>query len=336
MNNARLPAGLCLLGLLLNCAHGSGGEAGKGASMKSLPYSRLIVFGDGLSDQGRFGALTQNRYPPSPPFSGGRWTNGPTWVEVLAAETGTPLSAEDNLAQGGATTGAFNINQPLRDALGLGPDAPIRGVWLQVEEVLRRGKADPAALHVIWAGGHDIGSYLDFGQPDLQAQPPAANIRRAVEALADAGAVHFLVGNMPDMGSTPAYLGTPKAARASELCAAYNQGLAAMAAELRRTRRLDIVEFDGAAAFADIAANAASHGITHLGEAYLPLDYIDFAKPLAPARALPQGRDAATADQYFSFWAVSAGARVHRQLGLRAAGLLRAQHRAADASAASR
>ena len=47
-------------------------------------FTRLFVFGDGLSDQGRFGALTQNRYPPSPPFLDGRWTNGLTWVEVFA------------------------------------------------------------------------------------------------------------------------------------------------------------------------------------------------------------------------------------------------------------
>lgn len=39
-------------------------------------YTKLIVFGDGLSDQGRFGVLTKNRYPPSPPFANGRWTNG--------------------------------------------------------------------------------------------------------------------------------------------------------------------------------------------------------------------------------------------------------------------
>ncbi len=91
-------------------------------------WSKLIVFGDGLSDQGRFVKLTQNRYSPRPPFLEGRWTNGLTWVEVLARQLNLPLSDADNWAQGGATTGYYNINEPLRQALGLDADAPIRGV----------------------------------------------------------------------------------------------------------------------------------------------------------------------------------------------------------------
>jgi len=288
--------------------------------------SKIVVFGDGLSDQGRLGKLTANRYPPSPPFADGRWTNGPTWVEVLSQKSGIPLAAEDNYAQGGATTGAFNINEPLRQALGLGADVPIRGVWAQVEAAVKGGgKLDPAALYVVWAGGHDIGAYLDYGQPDLVAYPPAQNVRRAIEALADSDAKHFLVGNMPDMGNTPAYYGMPKAAKATELVTTYNQGLAAVAAELRRNRGLDIIEFDGAAAFADIAANATQHGIKYLDEAFLPIDFIDFANPLAPAKPLPANRQGANPNEYFSFWAVSAGAKVHQLLGERAANLLKTQ-----------
>ena len=55
---------------------------------KAPSYSRIVVFGDGLSDAGHFGRLTTNRYPPSPPFHEGRWTNGPTWVEHLARLSG--------------------------------------------------------------------------------------------------------------------------------------------------------------------------------------------------------------------------------------------------------
>lgn len=181
---------------------------------------------------------------------------------------------------------------------------------------------------MVWAGGHDIGAYLEYGQADLDAYPPVGNIRRAIEALADAGAKQFFINNMPDMGSTPAYYGTPAAAKATALVNAYNHGLAVAAADLRRSRGLDIIELDGAAAFGDIAANATRHGIKHLGEAFLPIDYIDFANPLGPARALPANRQEANPDEYFSFWAVSAGRKVHQLLGERAAVLLR-EHAAA-------
>lgn len=286
----------------------------------SPSYSKLVVLGDGLSDQGRWGQLTGNRYPPSPPFYGGRWTDGPTWVEVLAEKLGLPLDPEENLAQGGATTGAYNINEPLRAAFSLGPDAPIHGVLAQVDALLERSPAlDPQALYVVWAGGHDFGSYLDFGQPDVVAYPPAANIRLALERLAAAGAQHFIIGNMPDLGSTPAYYGTEKGALASELITAYNRGLAEAAAQLRQQRGLKIFEFDAVSVFTEVATNPQGYGITVVNEAFLPADYIDFADPLAPARPLPADRQGQDSGDYMTFWAVAAGRKVHAVLGERAA-----------------
>ncbi|MFN7149299.1 MAG: hypothetical protein ACK4V6_07440, partial [Microthrixaceae bacterium] len=114
----------------------------------TTPPTRLLVLGDGLSDSGRFGELTDNAYPPSPPFHNGRWTNGPTWVETLATLLGWTLDPDDNLAQGGATTGRLNINEPLRSALQLGPEAPIRGVLTQADALAEREELDPTALHV--------------------------------------------------------------------------------------------------------------------------------------------------------------------------------------------
>lgn len=286
----------------------------------STPYSKLVVLGDGLSDQGLWGQLTQNRYPPSPPFYGGRWTDGPTWVEVMAEKLALPLDAADNLAQGGATTGAYNINEPLRAALGLGPDTPIRGVLAQVDALLARTpRLDPAALYVVWAGGHDFGSYLDFGQPDVVAYPPAANIRLALTRLADAGAQHFLIGNLPDLGSTPAYYGTEKGALATRLVAEYNRGLAEAAADLRRQRGLKICEFDAVSVFVEIAMDPQPFGIKVVNEAFLPLDAIDFANPLAPAKPLPADRQGQDPGDYMTFWAVAAGSKVHAVLGERAA-----------------
>lgn len=286
----------------------------------STPYSKLVVLGDGLSDQGLWGQLTQNRYPHSPPFFEGRWTDGPTWVEVMAEKLALPLDPANNLAQGGATTGAYNINEPLRAALGLGPDAPIRGVLAQVDALLARTpRLDPTALYVVWAGGHDFGSYLDYGQPDLLAYPPAANIRHALEQLADAGAQHFIIGNMPDLGSTPEYYGTEKGALATQLVDEYNRGLAETARVLRQQRGVKILEFDAVSVFTEVAMNPHQFGVKVVHEAYLPLDYIDFANPLAPAKALPADRQGHVASDYLTFWAVAAGSKVHAVLGERAA-----------------
>lgn len=290
-------------------AQGAAPAGAPRAAALAPAYSKLVVFGDGLSDGGFFGRLTANRYPPSPPFHEGRWTNGPTWVEVLAAQSGWPLDPKDNHAQGGATTGRFNINEPLRGRLGIAADVPIVGVLAQIERAAATpGAIDPQALHVVWAGGHDIGAYLEYGQPDLRAQPPADNIRAGLKLLQQAGAKHVLLGTLPDLGATPAYAGTPKAAEASRLTRDYNAGLERAAAEFRAAG-MQVTLLDGGAAFARAGRLAPSLGIKVFDQAYLPDDYIDFKQPLAPAKPLPAGREAG---DYFSFWAVAASAKVHR------------------------
>lgn len=283
-----------------------------------LNYSKFVVFGDGLSDQGRWGALTDFRYPPSPPFAGGRWTGGPTWIEHLSALSGVPLAAEDNHAMGGAITGWWNINEPLRAALGLGAEVPLPGLRGQVEAALAAGPADPQALYILWAGGHDIGNWLEYGQPDITAEPPAQNLRAAAERLIGAGTRHILVGTMPDMGATAIYAGTDKAAKATAATEAMNQAIRVWASELS-TNGVQVTVLDGAAAFASAFARAGELGITVFDDAYLPYDFIDFANPLAPPRAVPEVRNP---NAYFSFWAVSAGPQVHRAIADYALGVL--------------
>lgn len=190
-------------------------------------FNKLVVFGDGLSDMGRWGHLTNLQYPPSiHGFFESRWTNGPVWVEHLAKKLNLELSFENNFAMGGSTTGNYNINEPLKQLLGLEANVSLPGMLMQVENYIKaKGKADAEALFILWAGGHDIGSYLDFGHPDLTLQPPSANIRTAIEILKDAGAKNIFVGNMPDMGNSPGYIGTKKQSKASELCAEFNEEL---------------------------------------------------------------------------------------------------------------
>jgi outer membrane lipase/esterase len=274
-------------------------------------YSKLVVFGDGLCDQGRFGALTNFRYPPSPPFDRGRWTGGPTWVEHLARLSGLPLSPADNHAIGGATTGRYNINEPMRASLGIPSTVPIPGVLAQIEAAVAVGRIDARALYVVWAGGHDIGAWLENGQPDIKAHPPHENIREGLQLLRKAGTRHVFLGTMPDMGATPAYAGTEKAAKATDATNIYNAGLTQVA-EAMRHHGMSVVLFDGAAAFGRVFAEARQRGITVFDEAYLPFDFIDFANPLAAPRAVPANRNS---NAYFNFWAVSAGPKVHEALG---------------------
>ena len=43
----------------------------EGIVVNELQSTNIYVFGDGLSDMGHWGVLTENRYPPSPPLTTG-------------------------------------------------------------------------------------------------------------------------------------------------------------------------------------------------------------------------------------------------------------------------
>lgn len=169
----------------------------------SYTFSKIVVFGDGLNDMGKWGKLTNSKYPPaSVGFYESRWTNGKVWVEHFAEGLGLAISLENNLAMGGATTGLYNINEPLKPLLGLDSTVQLKGMLAQVQTyLLSNPKIDDKTLFVLWAGGHDIDNYLEYGQPDLAQYPPDNNYKQAIDLLVKAGAQHIFVGTMPDMAT---------------------------------------------------------------------------------------------------------------------------------------
>ncbi len=276
-------------------------------------YSDIIVFGDGLNDMGSWGKLTNNLYPPaSHGFYGGRWTNGKVWVEHFADSLGLALNLDNNYAMGGATTGLFNINEPLRKSLQLDSTVQLPGMLAQSQAYLASNpKISEKSLFVLWAGGHDIGNYLEYGQPDLQQYPPAANYKKAIELLIKAGAKHIFIGTMPDMGYSPGYFGTDKQAKASELCQNLNRGLD----EIEQTYKnsdVKIYKFDGAGVFTKIGMNPSEYRIKYT-DAYLPMAIINFMKPLEKTNvAIPNKEKGLHPDEFINWWAVSASAKVHK------------------------
>lgn len=260
------------------------------ASLQSL--SNLFVFGDSLSDGGNSGLVSQQAtggaltFPPAPYYNG-QYSNGPVAVEYLwqaynpGSTSFTPsLAGGTNYAIGGATTGVANYNSVNTSVPGfLQPAyANLGNNWQLNTFTAQHPAFDPAtSLFVVWLFPNDVFNYAQtVGQLPGTALGGAPgtpgtvndligngvnNILSTVGYLASLGAQHFLVPNMPDLGKTPAFLGTSEAAGMTGLTSAFNTylglGLTQLDALLASA---EIVQFDTFGELNKIIANPGAYG----------------------------------------------------------------------------
>lgn len=232
----------------------------------SIPFSRIVVFGDSLSDTGNFYQLTGGHVPP-PPYFDGRFSNGRLWIEYLAEDLGLQVLPEDNYAVAGATTGHDNSNNGL-----LGLQYP--GLQDQVSEFLSShedGGADPAALYVVWAGANDFFVLLQSGgsPTDLIANG-VNNVAHAIASLRGAGARQIVVVNVPDLGITPFGINSGINGQISLLCGAYNQALEATLDGLA-TGGIPTIRVDAFATLRAMVDSPAFFGFTNVTAAFLAI-----------------------------------------------------------------
>ena len=174
-------------------------------------YDNLIVFGDSYCDVGNL-YLATGGAEPAAPYYNMRFSNGPLWVDHVAGFMGVPLTA--SLA--GGTDYAFGgawVTQP-QSVTGV-PSVP-----QQVETYLIQhgGKADPNALYILEGGGNDI---LDTttGTPEELGKQIALGISASELLLRRAGARHFVIPDLFNVGLLPAAAGNVSFATAASAAA---------------------------------------------------------------------------------------------------------------------
>jgi len=219
--------------------------------------SSLVVFGDSLSDVGDAYLGTGGAIPPSPPYFAGRFSNGPIWIDHLAAGLGltspTPfLAGGQNFAFGSADSGTgFNVS---------GAPNLLTQVFLY-GQTLSGGPADPNSLYVIWAGSND---YLN-GQTNPLI--PSSNVASAVGALASLGATQFMVLNLPPLGMIPQSIANPNpivAPTLDALSVAHNTLLAQQLTALDAALPITIYQPNIFDLYRSIQADPAAYGFTNI------------------------------------------------------------------------
>jgi outer membrane lipase/esterase len=200
------------------------GLASMSARAATPTYDNLYVFGDSYCDVGNIFAATGGTFPPAPYYDG-RFSDGPIWVDHVAGFLGVPFKASflggTDYAFGGAWVTA---QQPIQRG-GFIPSVPEQvGLYLSQHG----GKADPKALYIIEGGGNDILGTTS-GTPSALAYQIAVGIAQSESMLRQAGAKHFVIPNLFNVGILPAAAGNVAfAAAASAATNKYvNQLLAA-------------------------------------------------------------------------------------------------------------
>jgi phospholipase/lecithinase/hemolysin len=214
---------------------------------RASSYSAVVVYGDSLSDDGNLYQYDGGIYPPSPPYDGGRFSNGPVAVEQLATQLGSPLY---DFAVGGATTGLGNyVDSGTTSSLGA-DGLPGMQLELAASGPLLASPLTSSALFVVWGGAND---FLTGGSP-LTA---AADVDGIVTALEGDGAKNILVPGLPNLGLTPDFEGTAEAAIATAYTLEFNATLQADLLGLTGVKYVDTF-----ALLNQIEANPGAYGIT--------------------------------------------------------------------------
>jgi phospholipase/lecithinase/hemolysin len=153
----------------------------------------IVVFGDSLSDNGNLYEYMHQKLPQSPPYHEGRFTNGPIWVERLV-EFYFPTAVKEHLfdyAFGGA-----GISENPEDDLLFTLKREIDTYFLAHD-----AKADENSLYIVWIGANNYLGIPD--NPDQVLNAVDTGITHGLQRLANAGAKHVMVVNLPDLGKLP-------------------------------------------------------------------------------------------------------------------------------------
>ncbi|HSP57984.1 MAG TPA: autotransporter domain-containing protein [Halomonas sp.] len=241
-------------------------------------FSRMIVFGDSLSDSGQ---LPDVESLASGEIQSLRFTNrlAPTYLapspygEVSTQRLARALALEPllpstsivrelldlpdgfNYAVGGYT------NDDILGSITLPDGSVVGGVGLTVRSrdgyLVTAGEADPEALYYLNGGGND---FLDGDVTDAAAATASAvTLAQGVDALVSAGATTLVVANLPDIGATPAGLQSGQRDSLSALTQVFNRTLGERLAAY--DGRVEIIRLDVGALFNEVVATPGDFGL---------------------------------------------------------------------------
>jgi phospholipase/lecithinase/hemolysin len=259
-------------------------------------YTSIVVFGDSLSDTGNFADLTQAKYlvripGPDANYTDGRFTDGDdtlpmaqkyfgVWIEQFAALLPSQPLIKNSLD--GGTNYAYGnaLNGNGTSTVTFGPSnslsVNVNNIGQQVNDYLATtpGISDKT-LFAIWGGANDV---LDATSPDDVVKGVIAELID-IQNLIDAGATQFLIPNLPPLGSTPLFNGSPAdGVAATAASVLYNRLLSvglSILRDINRGKHLHLVRLDVFSLFNQVVVSPSKYSLTNVNASAQGLATVD-------------------------------------------------------------
>lgn len=215
------------------------------------PYNKIVFFGDSLSDNGNLYSTDIGFMPKSPPYFGGRFSNGEVWSEYVAQYLYTKGAVnEENFAVGGETAIFHN---PFSGFLPFSLTASLNSYLLRT---YFRQRDRETSLFVIWVGANDYLNGTSENQVQALTTKVAKEIKYVVESLIANHATNFLIINLPDFSKTPYAKEEKKEKILGELATIHNIKLTELVSELQLIHpEINIHIYDLNRLFVDLMAH---------------------------------------------------------------------------------
>lgn len=259
-------------------------------------YTKIVIFGDSLSDTGNDKTLFLATYGfpfPSPYFlnaedtlvytglyTDGHFTDGKdtyppaglhtgVWVEQLAAALPKNPAVMPSLR--GGTNYAYGYGNTLSgttlfNVTGTPFTIVVDNVGQQIDDYLATNPTiDNHTLFIVWGGANNLTEAVgDPNAPALIVDGAIAQIDN-IQRLINAGATQFLVPNLPNLGSVPRFNTSPTESVAfNDASVLYNAALdsgVSLLPLLNFGRHVTIYKFDVYSLLKKIVAQPANYGL---------------------------------------------------------------------------
>ena len=252
------------------------------AAADPFDFTRTTAFGDSLSDNGNLA----NNIPPNagPPFLpgyfNGRFSNGPTWIELLSdpSKSTNPDSSMNRFWAGVGFGPPFDVGGNVNNVnAAIGGAETVSGAVPSVQTqigafIAAGGVFGPRDLVSIQGGANDFFAFFDANPAptasDISSFAATTGLNEAsnVALAIGAGAKTILVSNLPNFGATPSFNGSPLTAQAGAFASAtYNAALDHATEQLAALNPgVNLVQMDWFSALNVVVANPAAFGFTNV------------------------------------------------------------------------